>query len=182
MKISINRVSILISSVALWMPFLVDASWQSEACSLNNTGCAIASSGFNEPYCVSTAVDYAWTCIWPALTNNLSSIPDQKKSFSLFDIKDLLSLYCTSLLWDGAHWRIYYAKPSLTSDTWDWQQTYDSHQSLFVYALCSSFKDNEWNTPFVPEWDGKPSCLPPGRGYWSGYPPRIPKDPVPGTR
>jgi hypothetical protein len=72
------------------MPFLVNASWQSEACNLNNTGCAIASSGFNVPYCVSSSVDYAKTCIWPSLTNNLSSIPNQKKSLSSFDARDLL--------------------------------------------------------------------------------------------
>lgn len=152
MKININYVWLLITSVVLLMPFLVGASWQSDACSLNNTGCAVASSGFTQPYCVSSSVDYAWTCIWPALTNNLSSIPDQKKSLSSFDISDLLSQYCTSLLWDGAHWRVYYAKASQASDSWDWQQTFDSHQSLFVYALCSSFKDKEWKTPFVPEW------------------------------
>jgi hypothetical protein len=90
MKVSINRVAILISSVVLRMPFLVDASWQSEACSLNNTGCAEASNGFKEPYCVTTSVDYAETCIWPALTNNFVSIPAQKKSMSLFDIRDLV--------------------------------------------------------------------------------------------
>ena len=139
-------------STVLWMPFLVNASWQSEACSLNNTGCAIASSGFKVPYCVSSSVDYAKTCIRPALTNNISSIPAQKKNLSLFDIKDLLWQYCGSLLGKGADWRVYYAKPSQVSDSWDWQQTFDSHQSLFTYALCSSFKDKEWKTLFVPEW------------------------------
>ncbi len=150
--ISINRVVILVLSTVLWMPFLVNASWQSEACNLNNTGCAIASSGFNVPYCVSSSVDYAKTCIWPSLTNNLSSIPNQKKSLSSFDARDLLWQFCGSLLWSGAYWRVYYAKPSQVSDSWDWQQTFDSHQSLFAYALCSSFKDKKWNSIFVPEW------------------------------
>lgn len=152
MNVCINRIAIFISSVVLRIPFLVDASWQSEACNLNNTSCAVASSWFKVPYCVSNSVDYAWTCIWPALTNNLSSIPSQEKSLSSFDIRDLLWQYCGWLLWSGAYWRIYYAKPSQISDTWDWQQTFDSHQSLFVYALCWSFKDKRWNTPFVPDW------------------------------
>ena len=90
MKIGINRVGILVLSAILWMPFLVEASWQSDACSLNNTGCAVASSGFTVPYCVSTSVDYAKTCIWPALTNNFSGMPSQKRSLSSFDIRDLL--------------------------------------------------------------------------------------------
>ena len=152
MKISIDRVVIIMLSIVLWTPFLADASWQTEACSLNNTGCSIASSGFKEPYCVSTSIDYAWTCIWPALTNNLSGIPNQEKSLWDFDVKDVIWQYCESLLWDWAHWRIYYSKPSVVSSSWDWQQTFDSHQSLFVYALCSSFKDKDWNMPFVSEW------------------------------
>ncbi len=152
MKIGINRVIVFMLSTVLRMPFFVNASWQSEACSLNHTGCATASSGFKVPYCVTTSVDYAEACIWPALTNNLSSMPDQKKSLSSFDIKDLLGQYCESLLGKGADWRVYYAKPSQVSDSWDWQQTFDSHQSLFVYALCSSFKDKDWNALFVPEW------------------------------
>lgn len=152
MKIGFNRVVILVLSAVSRMPFLVDASWQSEACSLNNSGCSSASSGFKVPYCVSSSVDYAKTCIWPALTNNFSSIPSQEKSLSSFDIRDLLWQYCGSLLWSGAYWRVYYAKPSQVSDSWDWQQTFDSHQSLFVYALCSSFKDKKWNALFVPEW------------------------------
>lgn len=149
MKISVNRVSILILSVILRIPFVADASWQTDACNLNNTGCSIASSGFKEPYCVSSSIDYAWTCIWPALTNNLSSIPDKEKSLWDFDVKDVIWQYCESLLWDWAHWRIYYSKPSGVSFSWDWQQTFDSHQSLFVHALCSSFKDKDWNMPFV---------------------------------
>ena len=100
MKIGINRVVILVLSAVLRMPFLIDASWQSEACSLNNSGCASASSGFKVPYCVndSMGIDYAKTCIRPALTNNLSSIPAQQKSLSSFDIRDLLLQYCGSLL------------------------------------------------------------------------------------
>ena len=134
------------------MSFLVDASRESEACSLDNTGCAIASSGFKYPYCVSSSVDYAWACVWPALTNNLSSMADQKKSLQSFDIKDVVSLYCASVLWDQPHWRIYFAVPNWISEDWDWQLTFDSHQSLFVYALCSSFKDKDGNSPFIPDW------------------------------
>ena len=151
MNIRINRLVIFVSSVMLRMPFLVDASWQSEACSLNNTGCSIASSGFTQPYCMSSTVDYAWVCIWPALTNSLSSIQEQQKSLWAFDMKDVISKYCESVLWDSAHWRIYYSRPSQIVDSWDWQQTFDSHQSLFVYVLCSSFKDSKWETAFLPE-------------------------------
>lgn len=152
MRVRIERMVMLISTIAIWMPFFADASWQSDACGLNNTWCNLASSGFTQPYCVTDSVDYAWTCVWPALTNNLSSIQETRTSLSDFDTKDLILQYCSSLLWDGAHWRIYYSKPSSISDSWDWQQTFDSHQSLFVYALCSSFKDKKWKSPFVPEW------------------------------
>ena len=40
----------------------------------------------------------------------------------------------------------------MTKDTWDWQQTFDSHQSIFVNALCSSFKDKDGEMPFVGEF------------------------------
>ena len=141
----------LVLSAILRMPFLADASWQTEACSSNNTGCSIASSGFKEPYCITSTIDYAWTCIWPALTNNLSGMPDQNKWLWSFDLQDVIWQYCKSLLWGGAHWRIYYSTPSGVSSNRDWQRTFDSHQSLFVYALCSSFKDKDWNMPFVSE-------------------------------
>ena len=143
--------------ISLWIPGLVSASWKSEACRLDNPNCSVASSDFTVPYCLKNDVDYASTCIWPALTNSLSSIQDKDKTKSLwvFDMKDIIYQYCISVLWDSAHWRIYYAKPSPISDSWDWQQTFDSHQSLFAYALCSSFKDKEWNRIFLPEDLGK---------------------------
>ena len=34
---------------------------------------------------------------------------------------------------------------------WDWQQTFDSHQSIFVNALCLSFKDKNGEVPLVDE-------------------------------
>jgi len=161
----INK-SILISFVFACMMFsFVSAdTWKEIACDvhdLEQEWCKHISNNYSWPYCVTSFsardnevsdVDYAKSCIWPALTNRLSSIKDREISIDEFSMRDVIELYCLSLYWNSDTWRIYFAKPSGQTDSWDWQQTFDSHQSLFLYGLCSSFKDKDWNTPFV-TWD-----------------------------
>lgn len=118
-----------------------DASRVSEACIEWNacTGTVLD----NQPYCVSADVDYT-NCIWGWLTNSWSV-----KSSDIDSVKTIIEKYCKMLLWlDKAQWRIYYAKLMQGYDWWDWQQTFDSNQSLFVYAFCSSF-ERDWDRPFL---------------------------------
>ena len=117
--------------------------WQEDACS-GTISCKDLSNNFTVPYCVNSDVDYALDCVWPSLTNKLSSIRESSKnsaiSFWNFEMRNVIEQYCKALLWNGNSGRIYFAKPNVENDSWDWQQTFDSHQSIFVYALCSSFK------------------------------------------
>ena len=55
-----------------------------------------------------------------------------------------IELYCSSLYWNSDKWRIYFARPSGQTDSWDWQQTFDSHQSLFLYALCGYIQGGDF--------------------------------------
>ena len=64
--------------------------------------------------------------------------------------RSAIELYCKSLLSDSSQWRIYFSKSGNWSDR-DWQQTFDSRQSLFLQALCWSFKDENWKSTFV-DW------------------------------
>jgi len=127
-----------------------NASREDEACK-DWLNCESASMWFKQPYCVTSNLDYAKSCIWWYIVNEGSSDQDSKKDLWNFQASDLIWQYCKLLLWNDNRWRIYFAKPSTVSDSWDWQQTFDSHQSLFLYALCSSFKDNDGNRPFLPE-------------------------------
>lgn len=146
--------------IVYFLSFWVDASRKDTACTLD-TVCQNLSSDYTEPYClnlsdpsIDTSINHT-DCIWASLTNKLSSMQQSKddgtkdKTLGNFETKDLIKSYCQSLLWSWNSWRIYYAKPSQIKDTRDWQQTFDSRQSLFVYALCSSFKDKGLNPPFL---------------------------------
>ena len=134
MKISKYCIWILLFGVFILS--IVSASGDSKFCVQTGT-CQKLSKEFSQPYCFSDTNE----CIWTSLTNNLSKFPD--------NIAGVIENYCTSLLWNIQDWRIYFAKPSVSDEsTWDWQQTFDSHQSIFVYALCSSFKAGE-NKPFL---------------------------------
>ena len=139
MKKLIKKVLISCAFVICFLWIFVDASWVSEAC-ITDARC---DDLLDKPYCVSDDVDNTG-CIWWWLANNLNTEP-------VYNVKDIIEQYCRTFLWsDKRSWRIYYAKPSVYEDYewWDWQQTFDSNQSLFVYALCSSFK-NETNSPFL---------------------------------
>ena len=129
----------------LWFSWIfVNASWFSESCvSGNKDICDVLP---NEPYCVSDKVDNTH-CNWLWLTNTWSLE-------TVDNVGTIIEHYCKNSLWSGKNnWRIYFAKPSVVSDYdwWDWQQTFDSNQSLFVYALCSSFQ-NDSGRPFLSGW------------------------------
>lgn len=120
------------------------ATWSDDFCDIDRS-CADLSNNFTQPYC--SQDKNGNRCTRLALTNNLSI---QMDNINNLEMGGVVKNYCFSLLWDSSSWRIYYSKPSnLNPDTWDWQQTFDSHQSIFVYALCSSFKDQEGKTPFL---------------------------------
>ena len=95
------------------IPFSVKSSWedrQDKSCDTdvakNNgiTKCYDLSSNYKEPYCINSSVDYALDCLWPAITNNLSSIVQTSdksaKSLGEFRLKDVIEQYCKALLTD----------------------------------------------------------------------------------
>ena len=151
--------SILIAIICL--PCVVSAAWKDEACGIFNLEqkwCNIISKNYTQPYCVtnfqpiwgeSSDVNYANECIWPALTNKLSKLISDKSNMRQFSTRDFIQEYCLALYWNSDSGRIYFAKPSWQTNDWDWQQTFDSHQSLFLYALCSSFTESWDNHPFI---------------------------------
>jgi len=146
MKINKNFIWVILRGLVV-LPCFLGATWTGEACvnyELKEKGCNIISKNFDVPYCVWDEVDYANSCIRPALTNSLS-----KKKGTNLSKKQIIEEYCSSMYGGSNMWRIYFAKSWGKPDNWDWQQTFDSYQSLFLYALCSSFKEKNGNMPFV---------------------------------
>ena len=150
----IYRLSIIILSllvILIGFSNAAELSRRERACKSFNdeSTCYSIPNNYTEPYCfnpISTSVenDYLNNCIPSLITNNFSSNAGRENSAK----KDFIRTYCLSLLSGQAQWRIYFARPS--GDTWDWQQTFDSHQSLFVYAFCSTFEgEEEWTYPFL---------------------------------
>ena len=145
MKKSLIRISFVSSIFAFWFFwFVIESSRISEAC-VDNMSCENLTDEMfpDQPYCVSDSVDNS-NCVLLWLTNTWSLK-------SVESVRSIIEKYCKQSLWlDKRDWRIYYAKPSVMSDYdwWDWQQTFDSNQSLFVYALCSSFEGSE-DRPFL---------------------------------
>ena len=133
---------LVLSWCFLW--FFANASWVSDACE-NSQSCEnLPGTWYNQPYCISDDVDNS-SCVLLWLTNAWSLI-------SVNDVKTIIEKYCKQSLWlDKRQWRIYYAKVMSGYDWWDWKQTFDSNQSLFVYALCSSFYDGQ-DRPFLSGW------------------------------
>lgn len=168
MKIKKEYIKILLINMLIILPCFVNAWRKDTACTVQDiekVWCNTVSNNFTQPYCVTNTyqnssevsdVNYAEPCIWTALTNNLSSIYDKWITLDKFTTRDVIEQYCLSLLWNSDTWRIYFSKPSSQTDNRDRQQTFDSHQSLFLYALCSSFTE-WWNKPFINEniklWD-----------------------------
>ncbi len=160
MRKLLDGMLILWWSIMILFPFFVNAEdvpWTTQACAYEDDAlsgkelCKQLSFDYTKPYCVTSNLDYAEDCLWKSLNNTWSE--SLKSADSLYKA---LEWYCKIMLSDRGDWRIYYARPNLNiTDTsenpnnWDWQQTFDSHQSLFVYALCSSFEDEEWNRPLL---------------------------------
>ena len=131
-------IAILISLFRVLSYWEISAQW--EACLHPQwENCETQSKWYTEPYCFSKDNASNVSCMFNNLSNIL--IKDQKSASA----KDTIEKYCNAMLSLGQNdWRIYYAKEK--EDTWDWEQTFDSRQSIFVYALCSSFKDQSWKS------------------------------------
>lgn len=154
-----NKYILLSLFIIMWLPHFTD-SWWAQACGTYNLDvkwCKEISNNYKDPYCVTSFsandreasdVDYVKSCIRPALTNTISSIVKEHRTATVseYQTRDVIELYCTSLYSGSNVWRIYLARPK--GDNWDWRLTFDSHQSLFLHALCSSFTDNNWKKPF----------------------------------
>lgn len=143
----------LIVCVVIGLPCFSFASWKESACNnvTQERPCTSVSDNYKQPYCITNVnhnrgdqdVDNASSCILPIFTNKFSEIAPKTTT------KDIINNYCQSLFGELSDWRIYFAKSTDSFADLDWQQTFDSHQSLFLYALCSSFKDSDWNMPFI---------------------------------
>ena len=146
--------------VIVCLPCFSVASWKDEACiNIEQDGwCVSVSENYEQPYCVTSVlpnrgnedIDNAKICVPPVFTNKISDIGSDIQTI------DLIKTYCNSLFWDSWTGRVYFAVSSSKTDNVSWEQTFDSHQSLFLYALCSSFDEKLWNNSSlkgVYKWD-----------------------------
>ena len=151
MKIINGYIWIFVLGLLFMLPNFIESSWQKVACSSTEVNCGSLSNNYNEPYCITNKwgenyVNHVDSCVRTPLTNSLSDAWFWNGSVDLWDI---VKKYCLSLYWGSNAWRIYFAKPSVQTQERDWQQTFDSHQSLFLYAFCSSFTQLWNNHPFI---------------------------------
>lgn len=131
MKRNVCRIFIL-----LWIGiFFVSLVWADDG-----AVCASLSHNYEKPY---TGSKEWLNCIIWSFTNKTSSKGTEKDLWN-FETKDFLEQYCHAMLWKQEEWRVYYVK-----DGGNRKQTFDSHQSVFTYVLCSSFKDKDKNKPFL---------------------------------
>lgn len=147
--------------VIIWLPSFSIGTWKDKACvniansscvSATDASCYSVSDKYKQSYCITDipryrkadSVDNANACIWPIHTNKFSSVGNDTPT-----MEELIKNYCSSLFWELNEWRIYFSKYNNQTSDVDWQQTFDSHQSLFLHALCSSFKDEKWDMPFI---------------------------------
>ena len=102
-----------------------------------------------EPSCPSTDA-FDCTLSW-SINSVIHPSNSSIENVSDFEMRNLIEQYCQSLLWNLNDWRIYfyYSRPNLSNESKKREETFDSNQSLFVYALCSSFKDNNDNYVFI---------------------------------
>lgn len=143
-----KKIYIILPILLIWfLSFCEIKAWN---CELEGNAeiwvCEDLSNWYTEPYC-SDGIDVGATqCIWTIHSSIL--LPDKEN----WSAKRVIEKYCKAMLSTGQEsWRVYFAKASpYDTGTWDWEQTFDSRQSIFVYALCSSFKDEE-NSTFVKE-------------------------------
>lgn len=134
------------------IPFSVKAAnnssndWKPSYCNANLKCEAVLDE--DVPYCVyGDGIDFVPDCVLSWVTNKVS-----KEKESDLTTENIIKTYCKAVLWSGKNeWRIYFARPNSIEwyTWWDRQQTFDSRQSLFIYALCSSFDWEDWNKPFL---------------------------------
>lgn len=150
---------ILIWFIILWWSFsYTNASEFSDSCTANYDEVWVCQNLIlweNKvlPYCYSILAWWEWTdnvstCNFYSTVNSLSSQQETKRN--------IIQNYCSALLSENQlNWRIYFAKGENTWWNAAWDQTFDSNQSLFIYALCASFLS--WDDrPFIPNtyvWD-----------------------------
>ena len=138
----IKKIYLALLILLIWFfPCLETNAWD---CS-DKWDCSTLSNNYTEPYCSNGTDTDATQCIRLSLSNqgNLLSKNDMSA-------KMVIQNYCKSMLSSRQdEWRIYFAEGN--SEWRDWERTFDSRQSIFVYALCSSFREENWNTPFITE-------------------------------
>ena len=133
-------ITLRILSLLCFIPFC-EIKWRDLCTQAGN--CESQSRWYTQPYCHTNETWNVW-CIFSQLSVKL--IANKEKTE-----RDVIKQYCDAMLSTSQkEWRIYFAKASPYDETTrDWEQTFDSRQSIFVYALCSSFKDENWNPPFI---------------------------------
>ena len=133
----------------LMYPTFINADWKWENCKRSSEGeallyCHTAPSEYTKPYCYyswsNESIDYISKCQFSVLAN-----------MTMWSSKEeVIKQYCHALLSQKQNdWRIYYAVPEANWSEWDWAQTFDSHQSLFMYIFCESFKDDNGSSVFL---------------------------------
>ena len=157
MKICKKYMRCLFVCIVVCLPCFSIASWKDEVCVEvdfdQEEWCNRVSDNYKQPYCITNVwrtrgsddVDNAKTCISYISTNKFST------DNSDLTTKELIQSYCSSLFWESNEWRIYFAISSNNTEDLNWEQTFDSHQSLFLYALCSSFDEKRWSKSLVRE-------------------------------
>lgn len=153
--------SCLFVYVVMCLPCFSIASWKDEVCvevDFNQEEwCNEVSENYKQPYCITNVwrthgdedIDNAKPCISYISANEFSI--DDSYGEPDFTTKKLVESYCSSLFWGSNEWRIYFAISSNNTEDLNREQTFDSHQSLFLYALCSSFDEKRWSKSLVKE-------------------------------
>ena len=105
-----NYMIVILFMSVMFTSFGLGASWQEDSCNPDTTSCKDLSNNFTVPYCVSLdapVVDYALDCIWPSITNTLSSVQEgedeegnkiQNLPLGRFDTRNVVEQYCKAML------------------------------------------------------------------------------------
>lgn len=142
----------IVVSLPCFVNIALGDSWKNRACvGEYKQSCDQISKNYTEPYCITSeenSRNSTFDCLKLSLVNEFSTNSANTRMTD-FTMRDVISNYCSLLYNDAGNWRIYFAKPNDQTSNWDWSQTFDSHQSLFLYAFCSSFKDKDWKMVFL---------------------------------
>ncbi len=138
----------------IYITLLISLIWFLSCCEIKawncdeevNVGdmCSSLSNWYTEPYCSKGMETDATQCIRMTLSDGKTLLSKNDTS-----ARTVIQNYCKAMLSQRQNeWRVYFADAN-TGDTRDWERTFDSRQSIFVYTLCSSFKGGDWKLPFV---------------------------------